>query len=510
MSDHQRLEFRRQFLLTKLPIEPLAGWSCLKIGQYFLYAHPDLEVTKVDGLNKGIVLIGSIFNPAQPTKRNIEIIQDIYDNIQSREELFLNLKQYAGRYAILFKNNENIIILQDALALREVYYCTKDNRVVCGSQPNLIVKYGNPEIQARKEQEFQAYYKKNSINGKWNPYRKWIGDETYYEGIKHLLPNHFLDISRREVGRYWPNETVRRLNLDEAVSLSCSFLQGSIEAIMNRHPVMMAVTAGTDSRTLLAASREFLEKIYFFINDEQLGNKHPDISIPKKIFERFGIPFHIQNIPNDVDDEFREIFLNNTFFASERIIATIYNYFRNHTEKVNLIGIGEIGRTRYGRQPKNLNIFRMLYKIIGHGGGLYELRQAETILSELQPVGKAYGLNVLTLLYWEHALGNWGVTGNSESDIAIEEFNPFDSHQLYETLLGVDEKLSRIKKSTLFIEMIRNMWPELLEWPLNPPYTTRDKIKEFLYKIGVFGIIKELKYRVSYLRYIYQFRNLKI
>ena len=502
---HHDLSFRRQFILTEAPISELRDWICLRVNRHYLYAHPDLEMNRVDGFNKSIVLAGSIFDPAHPEKENTDILQHINDTVKSRDELFLHIKPYAGSYVLIYEDNESPIILHDALALREVYYCTGENRVVCGSQPNLIARYADPATTPRSDPEFLEYYSRHSINSRWNPRHKWIGDETYYEGVKHLLPNHFLEINKREARRYWPNEIIRQLDLDEAVSRGCSFLQGSINAIAHRHPVMMAVTAGTDSRTLLAASRGIQHKIYYFVNNEGMNCNDPDISIPSKIFESINLPFHVHDVPHDVDPEFRRIFLNNTFFASDRILPTIYNvYFKNHSEKVNVLGIGEIGRTRYGREPKNLNSFRMLYKIMGNRGGRYELRQAEQILHELLPVGREYHLNVLTLLYWEHALGNWGVTGNSESDIALEELNPFDSHSLYEVLLGVDERYSRIKKSTLFIEMIKSMWPELLEWPINPPHSLRDKIKTALYKMRLFEGLKELKYQTHFSAHRYK------
>jgi hypothetical protein len=505
---YKQLHFRRQFIFAKTKIERFENWNCLKINGYYLCVHPDIEVTRIDDLGKSVILIGSIYDPYQPEKDNANIIRDIHGDICSLKDLFLKINPYFGNYALFYKDDKNTIVVQDALSLREVYYCTDENLVICGSQPNLVAQFADPKTPARNDVDFLEYYAKNSINGRWNPYRKWIGDETYFEGVKHLLPNHFLDLDKREVHRYWPYQPIKKLDLDEAVPRGCSLLHGSMRALVHRHQVMMAVTAGTDSRTLLAASRGIQDKIYYFVNNEGLGYNHPDIAIPKKIFESINVSFHVHNAPKDVDDEFRKIFLSNTFFASERILPTIYNiYFKSHGEKVNILGIGEIGRTRYGKEPKNLNRFRMLYKVMGNREGRYELRQAERILSELLPVGKAYGLNVLTLLYWEHALGNWGVTGNSESDIAIEELNPFDSHLLYETLLGVDEKYSRIKKSTLFIEMIRNMWPELLEWPMNPPYELRDKVKSCLYKMGVYGALKELKYQLSYLSHLLKARR---
>jgi hypothetical protein len=508
--DRERLLFRRQFLLTKTPVDQLESWNCLRVGGYYLHAHPDLDVTRVDDLRKSIVLLGSIFDPTQPEKENAEIINDIVSDISNLEDLFIRIKPYVGRYALLYKDDKNAIILQDAISLREVYYCTNENRVICGSQPNLVAQYAYPATPARGDAEFLAYYAKNSINGKWNPYCKWVGDETYYEGIKHLMPNHFLDINKRQVLRYWPRESLGRLSLDEAVERSCSFLQGSMKAITHRHPIMMAVTAGWDSRTLLAASRGIRDKIYFFINNEGLGYCHRDIAIPKKIFESIGVPFHIHEIPQEVDDEFRRIFLGNTFFASERILPTIYNvYFKDYKGKVNILGMGELGRQRLGKEPKHWNSYRVLYLFEHIKEDQYATRQADKMLTELIPVREKYGIKVSTLVFWEHYAGNWGAVGNSESDIAMEELNPYVSHLLYETFLSVDDKYSNYKNPILFKEMINNMWPELLDWPVNPmKYTLRGRLIKGIPGVETYHNLKKaIKYQINYLKHISETRK---
>ena len=508
--DHERLLFRRQFLLTKMPVDQLEKWNCLKVDSYYLYTHPDLEVTSVDDSLKSIVLIGSLFDPTQPDKGNADIVRDINSDISSIDDLFVRIKPYVGRYALLYKDDKDAIIVQDAISLREVYYCTEENRVICGSQPNFIAEYSSPKIKTRTDTEFIEYYRKNSINGRWNPYRKWVGDETFYEGVKHLMPNHFFDINIRAVRRYWPCEPLGRLRLDEAVERSCSFLKGSMRAIVHRYPIMMAVTAGWDSRTLLAASREIHDKIYFFINNEGLGHDHRDIAVPKKIFESIGVPFHIHEIPQEVDDEFRRIFLGNTFFASERILPTIYNiYFKNHYGKVNILGMGELGRQRLGKEPKNWSDYRVLYLFEQIKENRYLTRQVKKILSELLTIREKYGLKVSTLVFWEHYAGNWGAVGNSESDIAMEELNPYVSHLLYETFLSVDDKYSNYKNPILFREMINNMWPQLLEMPINPlKYSSRGKLIKGLPGVETYHYLKkELKYQTNYFKYLYEARK---
>lgn len=501
IEDYKKLCFRRQFIMTRVRINGLADWQYLEIGPYFLYAHPDIEVNQIHNSIKNMVVIGSLFDPFVPEKGNIDVIKDINDCVNNISDLFSCIKRYAGRFVLIYVDDKHSLIMNDALGLREVYYCTADNHVVCGSQPNLIIKFASPEIGITEDTDLLDFYNKNSKNGKWNPSCKWIGDITYYQNVRHLLPNHYLHVKNHKAVRYWPKEPIKSLDLDEVVSRSCSFLQGALKAIAYRHPIMMAVTAGTDSRTLLAASKALKDKVYYFINDHGLGHDHPDIAVPNIMCRKVGIKLHIHDVPKNVDQEFRRIFLDNAFFASDRILSSIYNvYFKKFSDKVNVLGIGEIGRSRFGKEPKNLQGYRLGY-LLGHKKGKYILQEGQKILAELFPVGSEYGLNILTLLYWEQYLGNWGATGNSESDIAIEEINPFDSHFLYEILLGVDDRYSDYNNPIVFKAMIHNMWPELLDYPINPPHTLKGKLTKTLKEIGIYPLFKEIKYQVNYLRY---------
>jgi hypothetical protein len=277
-----------------------------------------------------------------------------------------------------------------------------------------------------------------------------------------------------------------------------------MKAIVHRHAVMMAVTAGTDSRILLAASKGLQDKIYYFVNDHDLGYGNPDISVPLKIFKKIGIQFHVHDVSSDVDDEFRRVFFHNTFLAAERILPSIYNvFFKKHREKVLILGVSEIGRTFYGKAPRRLNSYRMAYKL-EYKECRYVRNQCEKLVAEMQPVAKKFGINAMVLLYWEQRLGNWGATRNSESLIAIEKIDPFNSHLLYETFLGVDERYRNYLESpcVFFREMIRHMWPDLLEWPINPPYVLQDKVIWLLVELGLYELLREIQYQVNYLKHI--------
>lgn len=46
------LLYRRQFLIVREKLSVLSKWQLLSIGRYFLYVHPDLEMTTVENSDK--------------------------------------------------------------------------------------------------------------------------------------------------------------------------------------------------------------------------------------------------------------------------------------------------------------------------------------------------------------------------------------------------------------------------------------------------------------------------
>jgi len=487
------LLYRRQFFITNEVIKGLEKWQCQKIHDYYLYAHPDLELTKKEGLNSLIVLIGYIFDPINPEKNNEEILSDVIVKIQNMQDFIFTIKPYVGRYALIYLDKDQCAIFHDALGLREIYYCTNKNKVICGSQPNLISRYSDPKLGVTENRDILDFYQNDMKLVRSG--RAWVGDETYFKDVKHLMPNHYLNIQSSTTIRYWPNKKLEKMDLDIAVKLSCKYLKGVLKAVTSRYKVMMAVTSGIDSRSLLAASKDVQDKIYYFINQEHtLNNKSADIYIPKSMFERLKIPFHIHRIKGPVDEEFKKVFLQNTFMSTDRILPTIYNvYYKKHQDKVNLLGVGELGREYYGEAPSELTGYYLAHKL-KYRSSRYSTAQCERWLQEVKEISKNYNVDIMKLFLWEVLLGNWGAVGNSESDIAIEEFDPYDSHYIYEIMFFVEQGRGRSGIGELFEGMFMDMWPELMDYPFNPNDTYKKQIKYLFQKLGIYKYLKEGRY----------------
>lgn len=492
---YDNLYFRRQFLLSREPIADLATWQLSQIEHYYLYTHPDLEVTIEKDNKKTFILLGYIFDPEKHHLNNKDILHYLIELTDSFATLIQALKPYPGRYALFYFHKPNLYLVQDALALREVYYCKILNRVVCGSQPNILVKFACPDILKTTDPavlDFMQNHLSYVRNG-----RLWVGDTTCFAGIKHLMPNHYLDIDSMEVKRYWPNKILEYISYDEAVKLAVKYLKGVFNAVTKRYDVMMAVTSGIDSRSLLAASKDVQSKIYFFVNKHKhLSDDSSDIKIPKKIFQKIQLPFHIHDVDTIVDKDFREIFLSNTWMAKDVLLPAIFNvYFKNHQNKLNLLGVGELGREYYEKPPKHFNGYFLAW-CLKYKKSKFAVDQCDKWLQEALNVAEKFHVDIMKLFLWEMLLGNWGAVGNSESDIAIEEFDPYNSHYIYEIMLS-----PQIKQGDIFTGLYRELWPELLMFPFNPPDTIKDMIKSLLTRIGIAGILKRVQYRTDHWKF---------
>lgn len=487
------LYFRRQFLIAHEIIDELHDWQHRQVGNVHLFVHPDLEITAKEKASISVLLLGYIFDPFHPSKTNEDIISDLISKADRFEDLIAAIKPYAGRYAILYKDSASFALLHDPLGLREIYYCTKPNRAICGSQPNLIDVFSEPRLGVTQDKNILNFHQNDLklVRGG----RLWVGNDTYYHCIKHLIPNHFLDIESLTAKRYWPNRRLEKMDFNTAVNKSCYYLEGVLKAVTSRQDTMMAVTSGLDSRSLLAASREIQDQIYYFINKEPyLNNKSADIRIPKKMFNSLNMQFHIHDVEGPVDKEFKRIFLNNVFMSTELVLPSIYNvYFKNHSNKINLLGVGEIGRDYYGEAPPDLDGY-YLARCLKYRRSKYVTTQCEKWLQETRKISEESNVDIMRLFLWEGLLAKWGVVGNSESDIAIEEFDPYNSHYIYEIMLSLDQDYM---KAGIFEEMIMKMWPDLLGSPINPPDTLSDRMKHLYRRIGLFHFLKRQRYKID-------------
>jgi hypothetical protein len=241
------------------------------------------------------------------------------------------------------------------------------------------------------------------------------------------------------------------------------------------------------------------EKIYFFTHTHaHLDTEGADIAIPREMLSKFGLEHHVVTNDGVMGDDFESIFKRNVTAARKRIGLNAYailNYFaaRNMEPLVANGVCGEISRLFY-RLPA---WYPLSGKVLATLADMSGSRVAEEEFDDwLQSARKipSSGIDILDLFYLENRNANWCAMSYSEYDIAFESLSPLNCRSLIETMLGVDRRYRVPPRYQLHKELIRQMWPELLEFPINPPAGIREHLLHQLRRTKPYEMLRFLKF----------------
>lgn len=491
-------KYKNKYLITTENSTPLPNWLNLwnrvDLGNgYTLMFDSNLECINIEGVSFSINILGPIFD----INGNIKNIYDklyISNDIKEVHGIF---KFLSGRYVAIVhdKINNEQLIFSDALSLKQIYYCNKPKLLISGDI-NMIKEINN---LGEKDSDYNLkakFFFDNDINrvGTGNC---WIGNETIFNNVKKLPPNHKLNFNSLVVTRYWPNKILEKKPLDDCAKDIAQYLTHIIDSISKKRKIIMAVTAGYDSRVLFAASKNIRNKtIYFIDKKSSMPDDDRDIRIGKEVVESKGLVFNINRHNECIDNipkEFIDNYYASCFFAGGTQLPTVYYYYSNYSNYINLCGVGEIGRHRFGECVFKPTAGYLSYKY-GYIKNNYAKEQAENWLNNNYNLCEKFNVNPYTLFYWEEDLGNWGAVGNSESDIAIEEINPYNSHYIFEIMLSVSWHNSKLRDNILFDKIIQTLDPDLLNIPINPDFKLTERIKRILMNSKVYQFLDFFKY----------------
>lgn len=483
-----RLLYRRQFFLSPRYIENLPAWKRVKINEnYFLTIHPDLDSIHIQKDNTQVIALGFLLDPYNPDYNDEQIINNLLEKSDAFQSLVKNTYHLSGRWIIIYINNNDVQLFHDAAGSRQIFYCFHESGVWCASQPHTIAqeldiaKSDNPDLlKFINSKEFEE------------DEHCMVGDGTLYDNIYHLMPNHSLSLNERKTTRYWPDKPIPKLSIEEASDKIAELFVELYESANNRFDLMQSVTAGVDSRALLAASKNVSKDIAYFIQKfDKLNRFSPDIRVPKKYLPKLGLDFHINNC-KEYDDVFEDYLNRNVYMIqSEKKKVLYYNFFKYFQGKVNVSGnIGGIIRhTGYNHFDGDGNA-QVLAKLFFAEDKKYVLKAIQKWLDTgVIKMVKDNNIYLKDIFYWEHRGANWIPMFQTELDIAIEEWNPANCRELIIASFAVSPDSKDSKERTELYKLIcEKLWPETLTFPVSPPdYANfkyfRNQIRKFVYKI---------------------------
>ena len=470
ISINEELKYCNQFILGPQYCEKLTSWKKIKVDDSIhLMTHPNLSTHQVANGDRSLTLIGFILDPDNPANTNADIVNDLFLKLSDFGSFIENTSKYGGRWSLIANDGNQIRLFNDAVGLRQVFYTETSHtqELWCASQPGLIAEVLSLKMAA------EAVNFINSYEFRKNPEFRWPGNSTPYNEIKHLLPNHYLNLETGCCRRFWPAKPLSNLALHEAIDSAASTLQGLMKSASNRFDLALSVTAGLDSRVVLAASKPIRDSISFMtVRQIRMRDDHPDVTIAARLSSVLGLKHDVVRSSLIIDDEFIDIFKKNVpiphyIYAPDA--QAILNYCAHG--KVAVTGsTSEVSRSSFRaliNRPRDHKLTAQHFmRLQSMGTNKFARVHYEKWLLGL---GNVYNLDILNLFEWELDDGNWLAMCQLEFDIAWKDiFSPFNCRRLITTLLSVKQQYMMPPKYELYRMLIKNMWPEVLNVPINP------------------------------------------
>ena len=477
-----RYLFRRQFIMGPHFVEPLYSWKRLTINN-ILHAtiHPDLDFVQKEAETYSVTLLGYILNPDQPESSDDDIVGLFLKYLtegNSFEELIEYTSSFVGRWILIICHGSKWIIFNDACGYRTVYYSFHSDKDVfwCASQPGLF----SLVMEIDHDPKALDFLNPDKYSHSGNNEYYFPGESTAYHQIKHMLPNHYLCSDSNNQIRYWPNRKIEPISVNECVDYCAEKIKKTLYAANCRYNLALSLTSGRDSRVLAAAAKEIVKNIYFFSKNFGLPiNNNPDIVIPEKILNSIGIEHHTIDCKKECEEALKTLYKKNVDNAHHSYLSMIQGMHDQFPgERVWVKGNAiPIAKRVFQNKLKNHPITaRNLAKVIGTPNNGFAIEEIKKWMKDAE---NKFDVNMLDLFFWEIREGNWQAYTQMEFDLVVgESFVPYNSRLLLEKMLATDPNFREPPEFKLHSALIKRMWPELLQYPINPLPKQKISIKK--------------------------------
>ncbi len=472
-----------------LTTEPVNIDGCFKKlliqDRFHLYYHIDLEFTTAERNDQSLVLLGNLYDPENYESTNEDILNHLvnFDFDTIIEKSFI----YAGRFILIYCNKTDLKLFNDPVGLRKVYHTHTGQGDWCASQPHLLAELLG--IRESDDPLTKAFYQSEQFK---LHEASGVLDRTIFKEIALIKANHYLNILNGKLIRFWPDKRLQRIPKKEAAILAGDLLKNYIQSIAHRNQIMVPVTAGIDSRMILAATVDIKDKVYYYVNKiSHLTMDSNDIKVPVKLAKKLGIDFHIHEVEPNVDKDFETIIYKNCKYALPEHISWLYHiYYKKFPSYINLPGgFSEVARDQFKKLNHKYS-GQELANMFWYKGNTYVIDTYNKWIHESNELTAKYGIHVNDLFYWEERLGTWGSVYQQYKDIAQEEIWPFNSRYLMYIMLSTATRLRDEQTCKLQYAIVRYLWKDALSVGINPSF--RYRLKVLSKHTGVFNIFSYL------------------
>jgi hypothetical protein len=447
----------------------LAGWKPFRVdGTLHLAAHPGLNVVQVESGEHRVTLVGTVIDPAHPERDDVEVLEDLIQRPGFTVSPFNSTQRLGGRWLLAVTGPDDTIAFADAGGLRQLFYARDGDEGAFhfATEPGLLGALGGLELDAESE-SFRS-----SPGFARNTEYWWPGDASPFAEVRRLLPNFCVSLRTGRCWRFWPTGPVGNADPEEVITFMAGRLPSMMRGIALRGRAEVSITAGLDSRMVLAASRHLVDHVRFMtVRQDGMPASHADLETPRRLAERLGFEHRVVNSASEVREGVRSAYRDGILFFHEKWLPDAQALFDTYRQQHTLVvgSMAEAGRVYYGHHhfpPGERPALQHLVQAAKLGIHPFALRHFQAWLATVE---HPYDFSIGDLFYLEQRAGRWLATSQLEFGHAWRDIlAPFNSREIAASLLAVPAELRCEPKSVLFRQLIDRMWPEVLSEPINP------------------------------------------
>ena len=251
------------------------------------------------------------------------------------------LFELAGSFVIAFVHLRAPRVYVDAAASLSAVYSIRDP--IVASSVNLI-----PCKSDQGDKELQGVLDIPTCDN-WYPF----GLTPRFD-VERLLPSHFLDLEKWVAVRNWPRRQPVILGdagVADVVNAIASRVEQSMSSFAHASPLNMNLTAGRDSRMILACARSVVDRITFATTRLPSRTGSIDCEIAAALAKRHGLAHPVSEWVEASPEE-----VNEWLFRTGTCVAGMTSRFSSvarrwgRPDAATIVGTGgEVGRSFYWR-----------------------------------------------------------------------------------------------------------------------------------------------------------------
>lgn len=457
--------FKAQFLLSTVNQCVPRGWGSDCIGIWHLYYCESLPVTLLHdktGETAGWLL-------GYPISEQGGIVQEHQTKNRNRrgdsilEELEDYISRLAGRFAAICITDEGGRVYTDPGGQRSVVF-NQTERLVASS---VCLATSCPEWDT----EAIAAVSQSSLDG-YFPFGL-----TPEKNVKRLLPNHYLDLATFETKRFWPLGDCRFgscKNARKMVEYIADKLEKNIDAVARNYKIQISLTAGRDSRMILAAARKRLPEVEFFTTALPDEIAALDCRVAGALAFKYNLRHRVLEWEDSSKAELDNWQKRVGYSVGGRNWKSARTLFQLDPSRVVLHGLcAEVGRAHSWKKSdfeckqitKNELINQI--KVPLYSPFLVEAKKW------LEKVPLSNRLDILDLAHIEQKLGCWG--GPSQDGHFGINIAPFSDREIFNSMMKLPYRYRFEQR--LAKDFLKYKCPGLLSFPFNREPTFIEQVK---------------------------------